>query len=118
MGLRPDQAPPYIYRMRELGYPPGWVEEAKVSHSGLTMFVSDGQGKLILCFRGGEFNLKLLTFFFFSFLEAKDPDLEDGEIVSHVDRDKYDFRKLIEYPGFNVPFEEGTTDVSKNTTKN
>ena len=67
MGLRPDQAPPYIYRMRELGYPPGWVEEAKVSHSGLTMFVSDGQGKLILCFRGGGFNLKLLTFFFFIF---------------------------------------------------
>lgn len=41
LGLRSKELPTHIYRMRMLGYPPGWLEQAKVSGSGLTMFDSE-----------------------------------------------------------------------------
>lgn len=41
LGLRSKELPMHIYRMRMLGYPPGWLEHAKVSSSGLTMFDSE-----------------------------------------------------------------------------
>lgn len=41
LGLRKRELPQYIYRMRIYGYPPGWLEDAKVLHSGLTLFNSD-----------------------------------------------------------------------------
>lgn len=47
LGLQSNQLPRHVYRMRSLGYPPGWVEDAKVSHSGLSLFNSEGQGELI-----------------------------------------------------------------------
>lgn len=40
LGLRKRELPLYIYKMRLYGYPPGWLEEAKVSHSGLSLFTS------------------------------------------------------------------------------
>nr|XP_023024758.1 zinc finger CCHC domain-containing protein 8 homolog [Leptinotarsa decemlineata] len=43
LGLRKNQLPPYIYQMRLLGYPPGWLEEAKFIHSNLKMFDSEGK---------------------------------------------------------------------------
>lgn len=42
LGLRKNQLPPFIYHMRILGYPPGWLEEAKFVHSNLTMFDTEG----------------------------------------------------------------------------
>lgn len=33
--------------MRRLGYPPGWLEEAKISHSGINMLDSNGESKLV-----------------------------------------------------------------------
>lgn len=42
LGLRKNQLPPFIYHMRLLGYPPGWLEEAKFVHSNLAMFDSEG----------------------------------------------------------------------------
>ena len=45
LGLSKHRLPRYIYRMRLLGYPPGWLEEAKVSHSGITLYDSQGKGK-------------------------------------------------------------------------
>lgn len=78
LGLEPNQLPRHVYRMRVVGYPPGWVEAARVSHSGLSLFDSDGQ-------------------------EVADPQDEDGEIVIEGGRDKYDIRKIVEYPGFNCP---------------
>ncbi|KAG8324722.1 Zinc finger CCHC domain-containing protein 8, partial [Homalodisca vitripennis] len=42
LGVDPRELPAHIYMMRRLGYPPGWLAEACVSHSGITMF--DGQG--------------------------------------------------------------------------
>lgn len=41
LGLRRGELPFFFYRMRALGYPPGWLEDAKVSHSGITLFNSD-----------------------------------------------------------------------------
>lgn len=35
--------PPFIYRMRQLGYPPGWLKEAEMEHSGLALY--DGKGE-------------------------------------------------------------------------
>ena len=35
LGLRHNQLPPYVYRLRELGYPPGWLREAQIRHSGM-----------------------------------------------------------------------------------
>jgi zinc finger CCHC domain-containing protein 8 len=37
MGLQEDQLPSYIYRMRELGHPPGWLKAAEINYSGLGM---------------------------------------------------------------------------------
>lgn len=43
LGLRNNQLPPYIYKMRVCGYPPGWLEEAKFFYSNLHMFDPDGK---------------------------------------------------------------------------
>ena len=42
MGLRERDLPPYVYRMRALGYPPGWLREAEVRHSGVALYLADG----------------------------------------------------------------------------
>lgn len=47
LGISTQQLPPYIYQMRVLGYPPGHLENAKQSTSGLTMFDKHGQGEMI-----------------------------------------------------------------------
>lgn len=43
LGLRKHDLPPYIYRMRVLGYPPGWIKEAELETSDLCMFDIDGK---------------------------------------------------------------------------
>ncbi|KAJ1530584.1 hypothetical protein ONE63_005466 [Megalurothrips usitatus] len=88
LGLQSNQLPRHIYRMRCLGYPPGWVEEAKVSHSGLFLFNSEGQ-------------------------EVADPGFEDGEVVAAGSKDKFDIKKIIEYPGFNCPCNSDTIDETE-----
>ncbi|KAL3268843.1 hypothetical protein HHI36_007934 [Cryptolaemus montrouzieri] len=42
LGLRKNEYPSYIYGMRELGYPPGWMEDAKFVGSSLSMFNING----------------------------------------------------------------------------
>uniref|UniRef100_A0A1I8PQS2 CCHC-type domain-containing protein n=1 Tax=Stomoxys calcitrans TaxID=35570 RepID=A0A1I8PQS2_STOCA len=74
MGLRKGELPFFFYRMRVLGYPPGWLEDAKDEHSGITLFNSDGS--------------KILH-----------SDEEDGEMDSNNQR--YNISKIIEFPGFN-----------------
>lgn len=70
--------------MRRLGYPPGWMEEARLQHSGLALFDSEGV--------------------------ADDGSDEEGEIVVPGDKDKFDINKIIDFPGFNVPTPEGVHD--------
>lgn len=86
LGLHKKDLPVHIFRMRQLGYPPGWLEEAKIRHSGINLFGSDGTVVL-------------------------ESDDEDGE-VEQV-KDKYDGTKVIEYPGFNVEPPEGVYDDAR-----
>ncbi|KAL0122372.1 hypothetical protein PUN28_007238 [Cardiocondyla obscurior] len=85
LGLKDNQLPKHIYRMREFGYPPGWLEEARLQHSGLTLFNSDG-------------------------VAENDVNEEEGEIIANTDRDQYDVQKIYDFPGFNVPPPPGTSD--------
>lgn len=41
LGLRSRELPLFIYKMRLYGYPAGWLEEAKINHSGLSLFHSE-----------------------------------------------------------------------------
>lgn len=86
LGLKSKDLPLHVFRMRKLGYPPGWLEDAKISHSGINLFGSDGTVVL-------------------------ESDDEDGE-VEQV-KDKYDPTKIIEYPGFNVDAPEDAYDDAK-----
>ncbi|KAI5620695.1 zinc finger CCHC domain-containing protein 8 isoform X1 [Silurus asotus] len=38
LGIATNMLPPFIYRMRELGYPPGWLKEAETENSGLMLY--------------------------------------------------------------------------------
>lgn len=80
----------FHFRMRVLGYPPGWLEEARVQHSGLSLIGQNGVAD------GGSD--------------------EEGEIVQPGDKDQYDIKKIVEYPGFNVMTMDGTFDV-RNVTE-
>lgn len=40
LGLRKDELPAHVYRMRLAGYPPGWLEHAKVYDSGMSLIDS------------------------------------------------------------------------------
>ncbi|CAB3235029.1 unnamed protein product [Arctia plantaginis] len=77
LGLKRHELPLHIYRMRLLGYPPGWLEEARISHSGIAMFDSSGN----------------------AILEADD---EEGEFIEPGSKDKFDIKKILDFPGFNV----------------
>ncbi|XP_035436246.2 zinc finger CCHC domain-containing protein 8 homolog [Spodoptera frugiperda] len=78
LGLKRNELPLHIYRMRLLGYPPGWLEEARISHSGISMF--DSMGNAI-----------------------QDPEEEEGEVAEPGSKDKFDIKKILDFPGFNVP---------------
>lgn len=43
LGLRRNEMPLFTYRMRTMGYPPGWVEEAFDANSDLALFDCDGK---------------------------------------------------------------------------
>uniref|UniRef100_A0A1E1WNL5 PSP proline-rich domain-containing protein n=1 Tax=Pectinophora gossypiella TaxID=13191 RepID=A0A1E1WNL5_PECGO len=77
LGLKRHELPMHIYRMRLLGYPPGWLEEARISHSGITMFDSAGRA-------------------------IQDPEEEEGEVSEPGCKDKFDIKKILDFPGFNV----------------
>lgn len=75
LGIAPTQIPMHVYRMRVLGYPPAWIEEAKIHNSGLSLFVDKNTRQL-------------------------QPGIDDGEME---DSDfKYDVQKIYDFPGFNV----------------
>ncbi|XP_072289843.1 zinc finger CCHC domain-containing protein 8 isoform X1 [Eucyclogobius newberryi] len=38
LGIDNCTLPPLIYRMRQLGYPPGWLKEAEMENSGLALY--------------------------------------------------------------------------------
>ncbi|KFP72707.1 Zinc finger CCHC domain-containing protein 8, partial [Acanthisitta chloris] len=80
LGVTDRSLPPFIYRMRQLGYPPGWLKEAEMEHSGLALY--DGRG---------------------------DGAAED-EASHQPKRVTYDVSKLVNYPGFNTSTPSGIPD--------
>ncbi|KAK9522814.1 hypothetical protein VZT92_019257 [Zoarces viviparus] len=80
LGLDGTTLPPLIYRMRQLGYPPGWLKEAEMENSGLTMY--DGHVPI-------------------------DASLTDDTNSQNI---SYDVSKLVEFPGFNVPASQQMKD--------
>ncbi|KAH8269464.1 hypothetical protein KR018_003414 [Drosophila ironensis] len=73
MGFNRGELPFMFYRLRVLGYPPAWLEEAKVQSSGMALFNADGP-------------------------EVNKSGDEEGE----TDTFKYDVNKIVEFPGYNV----------------
>ncbi|XP_060739151.1 zinc finger CCHC domain-containing protein 8 [Tachysurus vachellii] len=45
LGIVANTLPPFIYRMRELGYPPGWLKEAELENSGLMLYDGKTSGE-------------------------------------------------------------------------
>nr|XP_046243468.1 zinc finger CCHC domain-containing protein 8 [Scatophagus argus] len=73
LGVDANTLPPLIYRMRQLGYPPGWLKEAEMENSGLTLY--DGS-------------------------VSNDDNVIHNTSSQNI---SYDVSKLIDFPGFNVP---------------
>ncbi|XP_045441516.1 zinc finger CCHC domain-containing protein 8 isoform X2 [Pipistrellus kuhlii] len=82
LGVTDKSLPPFIYRMRQLGYPPGWLKEAELENSGLALY--DGK-------------------------DAADGETESGE-EQHNQNVTYDLSKLVNYPGFNISTPKGIPD--------
>ncbi|XP_041856003.1 zinc finger CCHC domain-containing protein 8 isoform X2 [Melanotaenia boesemani] len=72
LGIDGNTLPPLIYRMRQLGYPPGWLKEAEMENSGLSLY--DGN-------------------------VSNDGSVTDGNNAQNI---SYDVSKLVDFPGFNV----------------
>ncbi|XP_070572126.1 zinc finger CCHC domain-containing protein 8-like [Ptychodera flava] len=89
LGIGKHQLPPYIYHMRLHGYPPGYLKDAEIESSGLTMYNHEGKATT----------------------DTGD-ELETGEISDQEKRTLYDPHKIIEFPGFNVPLTPGLVDES------
>ncbi|KAM8962330.1 zinc finger CCHC domain-containing protein 8 isoform 2-T2 [Pelodytes ibericus] len=87
LGISESCLPPFIYRMRQLGYPPGWLKEAELEHSGLSLY----NGK-----------------------DSSDGELEEGESRTSNKHLSYDISKLVSYPGFNTSTPHWMTDDWQN----
>ncbi|XP_008334016.1 zinc finger CCHC domain-containing protein 8 isoform X2 [Cynoglossus semilaevis] len=44
LGVDSNSLPPVVYRMRLLGYPPGWLKEAEMENSGLMLYDDSNDG--------------------------------------------------------------------------
>ncbi|XP_027432079.1 zinc finger CCHC domain-containing protein 8 isoform X3 [Zalophus californianus] len=84
LGVTDKSLPPFIYRMRQLGYPPGWLKEAELENSGLALY--DGK-------------------------DGADGEAEAGEAQQNKSV-TYDLSKLVNYPGFNISTPRGIPDTS------
>ncbi|MCO5594536.1 hypothetical protein L7F22_048568 [Adiantum nelumboides] len=79
LGIGERDPPPWLNRMRELGYPPGYLEDQEEEHSGITIFGTneDAEGKFL-----GE----------------------DGEIVGENKKRRSSAKKMkVFFPGVNAP---------------
>ncbi|KAL5016700.1 hypothetical protein ScPMuIL_006289 [Solemya velum] len=91
LGISDKELPLYIYKMRELGYPPGWLKEAEHVTSGLVLFDKDGRE---VSLRGDK--------------------MEEGEVKDAIPfEDKVNLEKIIEYPGFTVESPKDVIDLSQ-----
>ena len=95
LGVRSEELPRYIYMMRQLGYPPGWLTEARVSQSGLALYHSNtdklGTGKEV-------------------------QEGEDGEVGEET-KEQYDVDRLITWPGFNGEAKQFRDDSARHRVR-
>uniref|UniRef100_A0A6G1S962 Zinc finger CCHC domain-containing protein 8 n=1 Tax=Aceria tosichella TaxID=561515 RepID=A0A6G1S962_9ACAR len=84
LNLADNDIPIWIYRMRAIGYPPGWLRKAIVDTDDI--FATDPS--------------------------SEDDNNRPGKRKGGPEREetKYDHTKLIEYPGFNMPLPPDTHD--------
>ncbi|KAB0339312.1 hypothetical protein FD755_024991, partial [Muntiacus reevesi] len=82
LGVTEKSLPPFIYRMCQLGYPPGWLKEAELENSGLELY--DGK-------------------------DGADGETEAGEVQQTISV-TYDLSRLVNYPGFNISTPRGIPD--------
>lgn len=81
--LGDTEIPPWVYSMRNCGYPPGWLKEAEVMESGLVVK------------EDGEVNE----------LNKIDISEEQEQTLTGLDASK-----IVEYPGFNSPLPDNCDD--------
>ncbi|KAL5739384.1 hypothetical protein ACOSQ2_028564 [Xanthoceras sorbifolium] len=82
LGLGELDPPPWLYRMRELGYPPGYLEpDNEDQPSGITIY-ADGEVK---------------------------EEQEDGEIIE-TDAPEPQRKMTVEFPGINAPIPENADE--------
>ncbi|XP_075690255.1 zinc finger CCHC domain-containing protein 8 [Rhinoderma darwinii] len=84
LGISDRHLPPFIYRMRELGYPPGWLKDAELENSGLSLY--DGK-------------------------DTSDGETVQESLQRTI---SYDISKLISFPGFNTVLPHGISDDWRN----
>ncbi|XP_022655285.1 uncharacterized protein LOC111247948 isoform X4 [Varroa destructor] len=106
IGVRRNELPPFVYRMRVLGYPPGWLQEAEVETSGLKIF--DGHGNEVKKTRPIKTRKEKAAAEDGEVLSAGSDDLDSDEDDDNELR--YDPTKLIEVPGFNMPLPSNCVD--------
>ncbi|KAL5200126.1 hypothetical protein ABZP36_021329 [Zizania latifolia] len=80
LGIRENDPPPWLHRMRELGYPPGYLDvvDDEDKPSGITIF-GDGEIK---------------------------QEYEEGELPEQGEPSPPRIRKAVEFPGINGPIPE------------
>ncbi|XP_051888373.1 zinc finger CCHC domain-containing protein 8 [Pristis pectinata] len=83
LGMTDEDLPPFIYRMRQLGYPPGWLLETQQENSGLALY--DGR-------------------------DSSDGEMEHDKQHPKACFPSYDTSKLIDYAGFNAVIPKGIQD--------
>ncbi|KAK3852199.1 hypothetical protein Pcinc_041207 [Petrolisthes cinctipes] len=90
LGLRRDELPLFVYRMRVHGYPPGWLREAEIRQKEIKVFDDRDENN-------GEKESSVSPL-----------ELEEGEIEPNTVR--YHQRRIISYPGFNDPLPPGVRE--------
>ncbi|VAI00601.1 unnamed protein product [Triticum turgidum subsp. durum] len=83
LGLRENDPPPWLHRMRELGYPPGYLDEVEDEDkpSGITIF-GDGEVK------------------------EEQQQQEEGELLEKGEASSPRKRMTVGFPGINAPVPE------------
>lgn len=60
-----------------------------------------------------QFVDKMLNFFrYFQGNAIQDPEEEEGEVAEPGSKDKFDIKKILDFPGFNVPASSRYIEVS------
>ncbi|XP_024010806.1 zinc finger CCHC domain-containing protein 8 isoform X2 [Eutrema salsugineum] len=83
LGLGELDPPPWLHRMREIGYPPGYLAVEDDLLSGITIF--------------GEEETKA---------QEEEVKTEDGEILETESPQEPQMKKTVEFPGINAPIPE------------